>query len=101
MTKREKVVKGLECCDPAVPNCDECPYLVGIDGECMRPLHADALALLKAQQQVEPTEPDEDNTQYCGACGSAVGYEVLDPSGMGYVKYNYCPECGKAVKWDG
>ena len=56
--------------------------------------------LLKAQEPVEPTEPDEDNTQYCGACGSAVGYEVLEPSGIGYIKYNYCPECGQEVKWD-
>lgn len=60
-----------------------------------------AIALLKAQEPVEPTEPDEDNTQYCRACGSGVGYEVLEPSGIGYIKYNYCPMCGKAVKWDG
>lgn len=57
--------------------------------------------VLKAPEPVEPTEPDEDNTQYCGACGSAVGYEVLEPSGIGYIKYNYCPECGREVKWDG
>ena len=58
------------------------------------------LNLLKAQEPVKPTEPDEDNMVCCGACGSPVGYEVLEPSGMDYVRYNYCPNCGRAVKWE-
>ena len=97
--KREKVIKGLECCGYTnfMDKCQECPY----DGkDCFHRLKTDALALLKAQEPVEPTRPDEDNTVYCGACGSPVGYEVLEPSGIEYVRYNYCTECGKAVKWE-
>ena len=60
----------------------------------------DALALLKAQEPVEPTEPDEDNMRYCGACGSPVGYEVLEAPGIEYVQYSYCPNCGTEVKWE-
>lgn len=56
--------------------------------------------LLKAQEAVEPTEPDEDNIRYCGACDSPVGYEVLEAPGIEYVQYSYCPNCGKAVKWE-
>ena len=59
-----------------------------------------AIALLKAQEAMEPTKPDEDNMVYCGACGAPVGYEVLEPPGMDYIRYNYCPNCGRAVKWE-
>lgn len=54
-----------------------------------------AKALLKAQ---EPVEPKEVNMyplgQYaCGACGHV---------SVGSKNYHakYCPECGRAVKWD-
>ena len=102
--KREKVIKGLECCnslhnDSIVKCATDCPYWE-FDAKCRGFVMRDALALLKAQEPVEPTEPDEDNMRYCGACGSPVGYEVLEAPGIEYVQYNYCPECGRAVKWD-
>lgn len=99
---REKVIKAMECCQSnqiGGLGCDRCPNLHTEDCEGL--LHHFALELLKAQEPVKPTEPDEDNTKYCGVCGSAVGYEVIEPSGLGYVRYNYCPNCGRAVKWDG
>ena len=50
MEKREKVIKGLECCilhDPDdKPRCESCPY----DGACVNRLKRDALKLLKAQE---------------------------------------------------
>ena len=60
MTEREKVIKGLECCN--APNDHEhCPY----DGEehyniCTHKLLTDAIALLKAQEPatVEPKRID-------------------------------------------
>ena len=66
----------------------------------LRDMVDDIIALLKAQEPVEPTEPDEDNMRYCGACGSPVGYEVLEAPGIEYVQYSYCPFCGRAVKWE-
>lgn len=99
MTDREKVIKGLERCMLSYKDgCDECPYIG--KGMCQELLGENAIALLKAKEPVEPTEPDEDNMVCCGACGSPVGYEVLEPSGMDYVRYNYCPNCGRAVKWE-
>lgn len=53
MTEREKVIKGLECCQAnLLPRCEECPYANIDEGTCftMNRLHADALALLKAQE---------------------------------------------------
>ena len=96
---REKVIKGLECCGYShfMDKCQDCPY----DGkDCFKKLKEDAIALLKAQEPVEPTEPDEDNMRYCGACGSPVGYEVLEAPGIEYVQYSYCPNCGTEVKWE-
>ena len=49
--KREKVIKGLECCDGY---CDEdtgCPYFESEEGfECVERLTKDAIDLLKAQE---------------------------------------------------
>lgn len=53
MSEREKVIKGLECCRAnLLPRCEECPYANIDEGTCftMDRLHADALALLKAQE---------------------------------------------------
>ena len=50
MEKREKVIKGLECCilhDPDdKPKCERCPY----DGACLNRLKHDALQLLRTQE---------------------------------------------------
>ena len=53
--KREKVIKGLECCmvdDGHSPKCELCPYTTVGDDTCqtMDELFTDALALLKAQE---------------------------------------------------
>ena len=93
MDKLEKVIKGLEM-SYTYSNVDEDNTLVP------QQLILDALALLKAQEPVEPTDPDEDNVRYCGSCGSPVGYEVLEAPGIEYVQYSFCPNCGKAVKWE-
>ena len=52
MTKREKVINGLECCSAYDYRCNDCPYQDdGIEDDCYSDeLHADALALLKAQE---------------------------------------------------
>lgn len=107
MVNREKVLHGLNSCGfcDGVPNiCEvtECPYR-GNKGWCVHELAHDAgmliSELMEEQDAVGPTEPDEDNMKYCGACGSPVGYEVLETSGIEYVQYRYCPNCGRAVKW--
>lgn len=49
MTDREKVIKGLECCNGILGCGGGCPYWLDKRG-CSETLEADALALLKAQE---------------------------------------------------
>lgn len=49
--KREKIIKGLECCSAYDYRCNDCPYQDdgGAEDDCYSDeLYADALALLKA-----------------------------------------------------
>lgn len=96
MPDREKVIKGLECCikesDSLYSNpCKGCPY----EGkECIDRLKADALALLKEQEAVEPTLIREGRNKYyndyvCPGCDNEL-----------YYGQNYCSECGRKVKWE-
>lgn len=88
--KREKVIKGLECCVNDLGECKVCPYAEDEEmGKvaCGKNLYSDALALLKAQEPVEPKQYE--GTSYCGNCGDPIN--KLD---------NYCHECGRAVKWE-
>ena len=101
MMDREKVIKGLECCQLDVNKCLDCPYLDKQNkvAECGIELHRDALALLKAQEPIAP-EPTTDNDWVCGNCAeSLVGYSELDAGGFVTYRFSYCPNCGRAVKW--
>lgn len=99
MADREKVMKGLECCNaPTIRYCVVCPYLKS-KIPCTRALTSDALELLKAQEPFEPEEiindkyPVGDNKRCVGwRCGKCKGRIPWDA--------NYCPYCGQAVKWD-
>ena len=55
------------------------------------------ISLLKEQEAIEPIAK-EDDTFEC-VCGAIVGWEELDSSGIVTIRFNYCPFCGKAVKW--
>ena len=109
MDKLEMVIKGLECC--MKDDCDNCPYYdpeVDHDcdyfGKCLRGnMYRDALALLKAQEPVEPKKKSflvsgqDDYTStpamtVCGACDAWL--LTVEP------RAKYCPQCGKAVKWE-
>ena len=53
MTKREKVIKGLECCIMRNPDdklrCVSCPYK-DPEAYCLNRLKADALEILKGEE---------------------------------------------------
>ena len=95
MTKRERVIKGLECCKIPFTKCYNggCPYFEN-EG-CKARLKGDALALLKAQEPVEPKKRDVNYGNLkswawiCGVCGADVIWGR-----------RYCPDCGQAVKWE-
>ena len=102
MDKLEKVIKGLELCMiPGTGGCEDCPYLG--KGICQQLLGEDALELLKAQEPIEPIQGKDDVEEdifCCGQCGAVVGESFLGIAGECEVRHNYCPECGRAVKWE-
>ena len=102
--KLEKVIKGLECCCATEMNrCEQntCPYWVS-EICCIDEVMADALALLKEQEAVEPkTEPSAKGYWYtCGSCGWWL-FQVCDTVHFDDRKrIRFCSSCGKAVKWE-
>ena len=100
MVDREKVVKGLKHCRGDDCNGDKW-YKCEYSGHgCIDALLEDALALLKAQEPVAPI-PTLDDDWVCGNCGeSVVGYTELESGGFEDVRHNFCPNCGRAVKWE-
>ncbi|MBP5709667.1 MAG: hypothetical protein J6W84_01685 [Bacteroidales bacterium] len=62
-----------------------------------------AIAKLKALSKAqEPVEPVVDiDTWKCGNCGHTLEHqELLGDNVLFHEQYNYCPECGRAVKWE-
>lgn len=102
MDKREKVMKGLECCSIGLycPD-EECPYDKGKEEKqenCVALLALDALELLKEQEQkrgrwtTERTS-DHDGEWYCSACG----YEPIVMTD----DMKFCPGCGAKMTMEG
>lgn len=74
----------------------------GLDGlRISVPMLRGALELLKAQEPVKPVPAINDvGDWWCGNCyQSVVGEEELDVSGLVPIKFNFCPNCGREVKW--
>jgi len=106
MTDRKKVIKRLEdCSSREVWKCSTCKWYDENSGECFTKLAADALALLKEQEAVEPVKEHEavmNNTLVCGVCHTLVALWCVDRHGnitKFLFKAKYCPECGRRVKW--
>ena len=106
MTDRESVIIGLQNCKPSwftVEKCsdDSCPYnrFGHEDGGCVDHLIDDALELLKEQ---EPVEPSIDvDTYVCPNCGHRLEHQgMLGDNVIFDERYNFCPACGKKMKWD-
>ncbi|MCR5826371.1 MAG: hypothetical protein K6G54_07380 [Oscillospiraceae bacterium] len=92
MTDREKVIKGLQ---EAVDWLSTETSLTVVDQWVVR----DAIALLKAQEPVEPIV--DIDTWKCGNCGHTLEHqELLGDNVLFHEQYNYCPDCGRAVKWE-
>lgn len=92
MTKREKIINGLECCNN--DDCDNCSYFRSCNeddlGTCRATLYRDILVILKAQEPVEPKW--RKGYAYCGQCEYKLHW-IVDLN-------NFCPNCGRAVKWN-
>ena len=102
----ENIIKGLECCLSASLGetiCPTCTYRYdenGIEtGDCEINLLKDAIELLKMQEPVKPVL--DIDTWKCGNCGHTLEHqELLGDNVLFHEQYNYCPECGKPVKWE-
>ena len=99
MIDRKRVYKGLWA--HGYKDCRSCPYWgSGLHGssEC-KELAREALSLLEEQEAVEP-HLDVDEWK-CGNCDHDLEQEMMfDDNVLFHEQYNYCPNCGKAVKWN-
>lgn len=106
----ERVIKGMECHKRAAYGeideygfaCNQCPYK-DMESTCHSrtegDLISDALDLLKAQEPVKPVL--DIDTWKCGNCRHTLEHqELLGDNVLFHEQYNYCPECGRAVKWE-
>ena len=68
----------------------EGPLVSDDHAEARRRITADALALLREQEPVEPIRQEGYSSVKCGKCNSTIPLYCI-----------YCPVCGRKVKWDG
>ena len=83
-------------------------WLEGLTFEDWRDYHSDsevqtiakeAFALLKEQEAVEPIL--EQDSMVCGVCGHEVVWQKMLGDGIWADEaLNYCPHCGRPVKWE-
>jgi hypothetical protein len=105
MADLKKVIKALECLADRVKVCtSDCPYYAPRGVTCFQAMAADAIALLKEQGPIKPTLSID--TWICSKCGHTLeSQELIDdkenPQVLIHEQYEYCPCCGRAVKWDG
>lgn len=101
MLDRKKVIKGLECC-MSESLCYKCPYKS--ENECEDGTYyyskaiEDAITLLQEQ---EPAQFQDGNRRdyYCRNCTTQVGLWFLGEDAWRFC-YDFCPYCGRKVKWD-
>ena len=105
MPDREKVLTWFEICGKNRDCSGNCPYSGELCGEdemsrCREDLMTDALALLEEQEAVVP---DTNGYEWvCGRCKYPVELErkTSPQTWFHSTLYNYCPNCGKKVKWN-
>ena len=58
----------------------------------------EVITMLKAQEPVKPVV--DIDTWKCGNCGHTLEHqELLGDNVLFHEQYNFCPECGRPVKW--
>jgi len=86
MVDIEKVIRAVDSCFDYW--LDKHGYLSQLELEHVRQIKADALALLKEQEAVEPRVSTAE--QRCGHCN-----KVIEMDG-----WKVCPWCGKMIDWE-
>lgn len=104
MIDREKIIQGLEFTKTMItfnPSTGE-----NIEPENLNELDktsydacVGAIALLKEREPVKPIL--EQDSMVCGNCGHEVIWQkMIGDNILVEEQLNYCPQCGKAVKWE-
>ena len=95
MPDREKVIKAMEIC-VGNGHCSKCGYHLSdyyaTAPICQNQMMADALALLKEQEAVEPEW--KSGIPFCGNCGHRLQKKNRNAVGI------KCSLCGRSVKWE-
>lgn len=102
--RREKVIRGLECCarnkyKDVCPECDYFSDCLGEGGMAARLAH-EALKIIKVQ---EPTNVVERPREFvCPKCGLRLAGRSTDDCVLLETDEtpNFCWRCGQAVKWE-
>lgn len=105
MPDMEKVILALKIhadgCGYRSHHCDamECPYRYGDESCDIEEMCRDTLELLQEQEAVEPIF--EQDSMVCGVCGHEVIWQKMLGDGVWLdEQLDYCPKCGKKVKWE-
>lgn len=92
--------------DKAVSYLENMKWLKGYDnteigGVLIADIIDEIIALLKEQEPVKPLRKPElfDSLYFCGKCSAKVGFQIRKDDSWRF-KHNYCPNCGKEVKWE-
>lgn len=95
---REKVINGLENTEIMLQQAIDRGGEMAVMGafKCLNSV-IDALAMLKEQKSLEPYACEGD--MMCGNGCEIVGY-IRESDGKIERLSNYCPHCGRPVKWD-
>ena len=96
MTNREKVMSCLE--GLAEADWRECYSDSEVQETARQAL--DLIDEMLKEHEAEKPIAKEDDTYECCICGAIVGQDELDASGIVQERFNYCQNCGKAVKWE-
>ena len=98
MDKLKTVIDHLQDCIDYMDR-DRKRHWVFVRGDVVRA----AFQLLKAQEPIKPTVSVD--TWICTKCGHTLeSQELIDdkenPQILVHEQYQFCPNCGRAVKWD-
>lgn len=98
MVDPKRLIESMELCMGAERDCHKCMYCE-MENDCRDSMIYDAVELLKEHGPVKPSV--DVDTYVCPNCGHRLEvHGMLGDIVVFDERYNFCPACGQAVKWD-
>jgi hypothetical protein len=92
---REEIIEHMKVMGQNAARMDEVMMYVMTRKDCEV-----VMAAAELLEAVKPVLMDDDDWM-CGNCAeSLVGYTTLDAGGIVTYRFEYCPKCGRPVKWN-